>query len=128
MDIMLICLLLVALMPMISKMPLAYAMHKAGGYNNNYPRKQESELKGFGSRAYGAHQNSHEALLLFAVASFSVIVSHNTSDLMQYLSISFVITRVFYHIFYLLNWASLRSLIWGVGWVICVYMMVGSLI
>ena len=38
MDIFIFCLIVAALLPYIAKIPLAVAMHKAGGYDNNYPR------------------------------------------------------------------------------------------
>lgn len=127
METLMICLLIVALLPLVSKIPLAYAMHRSGGYDNNYPRKQERELTGFGARAYGAHQNSHEALLLFAVAVLMAVTTGHLSAAIQKLGIVFVVARILYHGCYLFNWASLRSLMFVIAWVSAVSMMVLSL-
>lgn len=111
-----ICLMIVAILPMIAKVPLAYAMHNKGGYNNVYPRIQEESLTGFGARAYGGHQNSHEALILFSSAILTAMVTQNIGFTIQYLAVIFVISRVCYQIMYLINWATLRSIFWAIGW------------
>lgn len=98
-------------------------MNKKGGYDNNHPREQQAKLDGFGARALAAHQNSFEALLVFSVAVFSVLVTNHVFWLTQFLALSFIISRFFYHAFYLLNWATLRSLVWFWGYICCLSML-----
>lgn len=123
MTVLIVCLFFSMLMPYLSKLPVAYAMQKAGGYDNAYPREQQARLQGFGARAVAAHQNSFESLLVFSIAALTALVTDHTSVTMQGLAIVYVISRVVYHLFYLMNWASWRSAIWFIGLGCCMVMM-----
>jgi len=68
-------LIVAALLPYIAKIPLAVAMHKAGGYDTNHPREQQAKLKGFGARALAAHNNAFESLIVFASAILLAIAT-----------------------------------------------------
>ena len=92
-------------------------MHKAGGYNNRSPRKQQDLLEGFGARAKAAHYNSFEALIMFSVALTVVMSTNNTTDMIQNLAMAHIIARVLYVILYLADKDILRSLVWTVGFV-----------
>ena len=105
-------LLIIAFLPYLAKLPLVWAMQRAGGYNNHYPRQQQSQLTGFGQRCTAAHYNSFEALAFFSVAVLMVIAVGQVSDTMQLLAWSFVACRVAYLFCYWLDWATARSLIW----------------
>ena len=115
MTIILYCALIAILLPFASKMPLAYAMHKAGGYNNKNPRKQQDALEGFGARAKAAHYNTFESLIMFSVALAVVLSLGNTGQMIQNLAIAHIVARIIYVILYLTNLDILRSLVWGVG-------------
>jgi uncharacterized MAPEG superfamily protein len=115
MTTLIICLFIAALLPFIAKVPVAIAMHKMGGYNNNHPRAQQAKLTGFGARAFAAHQNAFESLLIFAPAVLLAIATKNTSVFIEQLAITHIVARVFYNIAYLMNIGVIRSLIWGVG-------------
>ncbi|MEL6338754.1 MAG: MAPEG family protein [Myxococcota bacterium] len=39
-----------------------------GGFDNNNPRRQAATLSGMGERAYAAHQNAWEALMMYTPA------------------------------------------------------------
>ena len=111
-----LCLFIACLLPYISKIPLAMAQAKQPkGYDNNCPRDQQAALTGFGARALGAHQNSFESLIIFSAAIVTALATQNTSDTIQYLAMIYLASRVVYHAFYLLNWATLRSTIWAVS-------------
>jgi len=109
------CLLISLALPYIAKIPLAYAMQQQGGYDNNHPRAQQAALTGFGARALAAHQNSFEAIIIFAPALLLAIAIKNTGEFIQLLAIIHVIARVLYNILYLINWGTLRSLVWFVA-------------
>jgi len=115
MTTLIICLFIAALLPFIAKVPLAIAMHKAGGYNNNHPRAQQAKLTGFGARALAAHQNAFESLIIFAPAVLLAIATQNTGSFIEDLAITHVIARVLYNIAYLVNIGTIRSIIWAVG-------------
>ncbi len=115
MTTLIICLFIAALLPFIAKVPVAIAMHKLNGYNNNHPRAQQAELKGFGARALAAHQNAFESLAVFAPAILLAIATNNTGAMIEQLAITHVIARVLYNIAYLINIGTIRSIIWAVG-------------
>lgn len=115
MNVLILCLFIAALLPYLAKIPVAFAMHQAGGYNNHYPREQQSSLTGFGARASAAHKNSFESLLIFAIAILTVLATQTESRFIEPLAITHIIARIAYHLVYLLNLATLRTTIWSIG-------------
>lgn len=115
MDILIFCLIVAALLPYVAKIPVAIAMHKAGGYDNNYPREQQANLKGFGSRALAAHQNAFESLIVFASAVLLAISTGAVNEKVQLLALTHIVFRIAYHVLYLLNFGVLRSISWAIG-------------
>ncbi len=111
-----VCLFVACLFPYFAKIPVAIAMNKLpGGYDNNHPRAQQALLTGFGARAVSAHQNSFESLIIFSAACLTAIATNHTSIAIQTLAIVYLLARCVYHLFYLLNWSTLRSSIWAVS-------------
>jgi uncharacterized MAPEG superfamily protein len=115
MQTILICLLIAVLLPYAAKVPLAMAMTKLGRYDNNHPRAQQAQLTGFGARALAGHQNAFESLIIFGIAVLTALVTNNVTDLVALLAIVHVVARLVYHVLYLLNFGTLRSLSWFVG-------------
>lgn len=116
MYILILCIFIACLLPYFAKIPVAIAMSKEPrGYNNKHPRAQQAQLTGYGERAVAAHQNSFESLIIFLAAALTALASQHTTPMIQGLAVFYLISRVFYHILYLLNWASLRSSIWALG-------------
>jgi uncharacterized MAPEG superfamily protein len=115
MTILIICLLIALLLPILAKAPVAFAMSKLGGYNNNHPREQQQKLTGFGARALAAHQNAFESLILFTPAIILAIATNNTEMSVCMLAIIHVVSRVLYNLFYLVDWHLLRSIVWAVA-------------
>jgi len=109
------CLFVAAILPYLAKGPVAYAMNKLGGYNNNHPRDQQNNLTGFGARALAAHQNAFESLTIFAPAILLAISTNHLGSFIQQLAIAHVIARIIYNIVYLANFGILRSVIWAVS-------------
>ena len=109
------CLFIAALLPFIAKIPLALAMNKAGGYDNNHPREQQANLKGFGARALAAHQNAFESLIIFSAAVLLAIATNTTSETIQLLAMVHIGARVIYNVLYLINVGVLRSLSWAIA-------------
>ncbi|GHF83633.1 MAPEG family protein [Thalassotalea marina] len=109
------CLIIATFLPFIAKAPVAYFMQQQGGYNNKNPRKQQAELTGAGARALAGHQNAFESLIIFAPAVLLAIATQTTGELVQQLAIAHVIARVVYHILYIANISTLRSIVWIAG-------------
>lgn len=126
MTIILICLLIATVLPILAKVPLAFAMEKAGGYDNRHPRAQQSTLTGFGARAKAAHENSFEALIMFVPGALAVITTNNIGSLAQYLCIGFILARILYIICYLYDKHALRSTFWGIGFACSIALLVSA--
>lgn len=125
-------LIVACLLPYVAKAPLAIAMHKQGtshrsGYDNQHPREQQRALKGFGARCLAAHENSFEALILFAPAILLAIATGNVTRNIAILSVTFVVCRLLYLACYWLNWDKLRSTVWMLGIVSSVAIMINCL-
>lgn len=115
MEILLVCLFIILLLAFVTKFPLGYAQAKTGKYDNSLPRQQQSSLSGFGARALAGHQNAFEALIFFSTAVFAVIISNSINHIAELSAIIFVIARLFYQLFYLIDKAKLRTLSWLIG-------------
>jgi len=109
------CLFIATLLPLLAKGPVAYAMNKLGGYNNNHPREQQSKLTGFGARALAAHQNAFESLMIFAPAVLLAIATQHTGENITLLAIVHICARVVYNLLYLMDIDKVRSLVWFVA-------------
>ncbi|MCL6417688.1 MAPEG family protein [Aestuariirhabdus sp. Z084] len=115
MSVALYCLFAAALLIIVSKMPVAIAMSQLNRYDNLEPRRQQSQLEGWGFRALSAHQNSIEAFPLFAAGVLVAVQAGASPDVVDALAITFVVARLLYNALYLMNKGTLRSLVWGVG-------------
>lgn len=115
MTILIWCLFTAALLPYLAKMPVAAAMNKLNGYDNNHPRSQQAKLTGFGARALAAHQNAFESLMIFAPAVLLAIATNTITSTIELLAISHVVARIAYNLLYLLNIGMLRSVVWAVA-------------
>lgn len=109
------CLFIAVLLPYIAKIPLAIAMNKAGGYDNNHPREQQANLTGFGARALAAHQNAFESLIIFSAAVLLAVATNTTGETIQLLAMVHIGARIIYNVLYLINIGVLRSLSWVVA-------------
>ena len=123
----LLSLFIAMLLPFLAKAPLAFAMQKSGGYNNNNPREQQAALKGFGQRANAAHYNSFEALAIYAAAIIIVVATGTADNTTVTLGWLFVASRVAYLVCYWLDYATTRSAVWIIGMVSAFLIAVRSL-
>jgi uncharacterized MAPEG superfamily protein len=99
-------------------MPVALAMSRVGGkgYNNRHPRLQQSQLTGWGYRALSAHQNTIEALPIFAAGVFIAHLGGADPRRAATFAIAHTVARVLYPILYITDTHYVRSLVWGVGY------------
>ena len=122
----LVCLLLAVILAYLSKAPVMMAMNQQGGYDNHHPRAQQSQLTGFGVRAVAGHQNSFEALIVFSIAVFATIVTNDVTMTIKTLATVHLIARVIYHVLYLINWSTMRSLVWFIATLCAFWMLISA--
>uniref|UniRef100_A0A486XTL7 Uncharacterized protein n=1 Tax=Rheinheimera sp. BAL341 TaxID=1708203 RepID=A0A486XTL7_9GAMM len=103
------------LLPFLAKAPLAFAMQKAGGYDNRNPRVQQARLEGFGQRANAAHYNSFEALVVYGCAILTVVGLNAVDNTTVILCWLFIASRMAYLLCYWLDYATSRSAVWILG-------------
>jgi uncharacterized MAPEG superfamily protein len=118
MEISLWCIVAAWLVVYCTKLPVAVAMQRAGGYDNHLPRAQQARLEGWGARSVAAHQNGFEGFAPFATAVLVAHVAGGPERLVDLLAVSYVIARAGYVTCYLADWASLRSAVWTIGFVV----------
>lgn len=127
-DYLIINLIIITLLPIVAKAPVAFAMKKLGGgniagYDNKLPREQQKSLSGFGARCLAAHQNSFEALIMFAPALLVVMTTGMANDHTVMLASGFTLCRVAYLFCYWFDVDKLRSVVWGIGVFINIYLL-----
>lgn len=127
-DILIINLIIITLLPIVAKAPVAAAMKQVGGgnlngYDNRYPRVQQQQLTGFGARCLAAHQNSFEALIMFTPALLLVIATEQVNAHLALLVSIFTVCRVLYLVFYWIDFDKLRSVAWAAGLIINIYLL-----
>lgn len=93
---------------------------KAGAhYDNHAPRAQLAQSSGYRQRANWAHLNAFEAFAPFAAAVIIAQLLGAAATWMNGLAITFIVLRILHGVFYMMDWASLRSLVWIAGF-LCV--------
>ncbi|KAB8314033.1 MAPEG family protein [Tolypothrix campylonemoides VB511288] len=93
---------------------VSYARARVG-YDMSAPRAMFDKLPPYAQRATWAHQNSFEAFMIFAAAALMAYVTGVNSPLAIGAVIAFIVARLLYSIFYILNIPVLRSLMFVVG-------------
>ncbi len=85
------------------------------GYDMSAPRAMFDKLPTYAQRASWAHQNSFETFLVFVPAAIMAYITGVNSDIAAVGAIAFVVARLLYSIFYILNIPLLRSLMFAIG-------------
>lgn len=105
------CVLAAALIPILTVFPAKVAKD----FDNRAPRPWEERLGGWRARAYWAHLNAFEAFPPFAAAVIIAHLAHAPQGRLDLLAGTFVAARVAYSACYYADLATLRSLVWAVG-------------
>lgn len=79
------------------------------------PRAMVDKLPVYAQRATWAHQNSFEALMIFAPAALMAYMTGVSSTLAIFAGLTFLVARLFYSVFYILNVPLLRSLMFAIA-------------
>lgn len=114
-------LLLAALMPIVCA---GIAKVGPGRYDNRNPRDWQAKQQGYRARAYAAQQNSWEALALYVAALVAAFIGDVPLETLGLIAGIFAASRVAYLGCYLADLATLRSVVWLVGFGSCICLIV----
>ncbi len=110
MTIALWCLLVGSLLPFFWLGPAVSARkEKFGNVDNKNPRAQVAQLEGKGARAFAAHQNAWEALIVFAPAVLTAHVTHANPMHSAALAVAWVVFRFLHGVLYIADVDKARS-------------------
>ena len=108
------CILIASLLPIVwvgyAKFTLGFQMK-----DNMNPRELLAKAQGSALRAKWAQENSWEAFAPFAAAVLVASMCKVDQALIDWLAVIFITARVFHGLFYIMNYSSLRSLVWFIG-------------
>lgn len=98
-------------------LPYAFAVTAkvAGGFraqDNQNPRQFLGQTTGLAARANAVQQNSFEGLPLFIAAILIAEYMVIPHSIIMTFGVAYLLLRVVYGLCYLLNWATLRSIVW----------------
>lgn len=85
------------------------------GYDMSAPRTMTTKMPPYAQRANWAHQNSFESLALYAPAALMAYVTGQASTVALGAAIAYVIARLLYSVFYILDVPFLRSAMFAMG-------------
>ncbi|MBE9210197.1 MAPEG family protein [Nostoc sp. LEGE 06077] len=114
MTIFLYCIAAAAVLIYLPFLVVGYARVSVG-YDISAPRAMFDKLPPYAQRATWAHQNSFETFMIFAVAAMMAYITQVNSPVAVVAAIAFVVARLLYSIFYILNIPLLRSLMFAIG-------------
>lgn len=98
-------------------LPYAFTMiaKLSGGFtlrDNQNPREFLAKSTGLAARANAVQQNSFESLPLFLTSVLMAEYLVTPAVITYYLSLAYLVLRLFYGLAYLANFATLRSILW----------------
>jgi uncharacterized MAPEG superfamily protein len=113
------CVLAACILPILTvglaKVSMGRIPRKLGGYDNENPRAWEAALTGWRGRAHAAQLNGYEALPLFIAGVLFAQIGGADQTRIDLLALLFIAARLVYIWLYLTNRATLRSLVWAIG-------------
>jgi uncharacterized MAPEG superfamily protein len=98
------------------------------GYDMAAPRAMFDKLPDYAKRATWAHQNSFEGFMLFSAAALMAYVTGVNSSLGVGAAIAFLVARLLFSVFYILNVPLGRSFMFAIGSLCIGTLMVLSLL
>ena len=93
----------------------AVVLAKSGGIDNRAPRQSLAKLTGWRQRADWAQRNHFEAFPLFAAAVIIAELARVPQSRIDLLAGLFIGLRLLYTAMYILDRASLRTIVWALG-------------
>jgi uncharacterized MAPEG superfamily protein len=117
------CVLIAAVLPYVW---VGFAKYPLRSYDNSAPRLYEEKLSGRRQRAYWAHNNAFEAFAPFAAAAIIAQQLHANQALVDALAVTFIAARILHGVLYMADRASLRSLVWTIGFLCVIGLFVAA--
>lgn len=108
MTIALWCVLAAAFLPY----PFTLAAKWSRRFDNHSPREYLESTTGWHKRAHWVQLNSFEAFPAFAAAVIINRVVLGPNAMVDTLALAFIALRIAYGLFYIADWALLRSIVW----------------
>ncbi|HEY9860629.1 MAG TPA: MAPEG family protein [Candidatus Obscuribacterales bacterium] len=113
-----------ALLVYVPFLVVAYGRLQAG-YDQRAPRAVFEKLPPYAQRATWAHQNSFESFMLFAAAALMAYVTQQDSIWVAGAAIAYLVARLLFSLFYILDIPLARSLMFGIG-TLCIATLMGT--
>ncbi|MBD1860348.1 MULTISPECIES: MAPEG family protein [Trichocoleus] len=113
-----------ALLVYIPFLVVAYGRLQVG-YDSRAPRAVFEKLPPYAQRATWAHQNSFESFMLFAAAALMAYVTQQDSIWVAGAAIAYLVARLLFSLFYILDIPLGRSLMFGLG-TLCIATLMGT--
>jgi|SRR5579859_6127191 len=103
-----------------------FLVKRAGSpdFDNHRPRAWLENLSGWRQRGDWAHRNHLEVFPLFAAAVFVAELTQAPQERIDLLAVGFVAVRILYTGLYLADLATLRSIVWSLGFAVTVWLFV----
>jgi len=79
------------------------------------PRTFNDQLPAYAQRANWAHQNAFESFMLYAPAAIMAFITEQSGTAALVATVAYLLGRLLFALFYILNVPPLRSLMFGVG-------------
>ena len=128
MNTIMVSLLILSVLPLVCAWTAGYYRQKQfGSVDNKEPRLQSLQLTGAGARAVAAQSNTWEALGVYSAAILATFISGVDLQSIFTPVVVFVALRIAYIPAYIADMDKLRSLIFLVGFGICMYLFYLSL-
>ena len=128
MNTIIVSLLILSVLPLVCAWTAGYYRQKQfGSVDNKEPRLQSLQLTGAGARAVAAQSNTWEALGVYSAAILAIFISGVDLQSIFPPVVVFVALRIAYIPAYIADMDKLRSLIFLVGFGICMYLFYLSL-
>jgi uncharacterized MAPEG superfamily protein len=124
MTIALWCMLVAAILPILT---VGIAKAAGGSYDNHDPRGRAAMYEGLAKRAHAAHLNAYEAFPLFAAAVLVAELKGGPRGIVDALALAYVAGRIAYSAAYILDWPSLRSIVWSLSFFCAIGIFVSPL-
>ncbi|WP_211462633.1 MAPEG family protein [Collimonas silvisoli] len=115
------CVLIAGLMPLFT---VVIAKRGRSDFDNAEPRAWLEKQSGLRRRADYAHRNHFEAFPFFAAGVIIAQQVHAAQNILNLLALIFIVARVIYTVLYLQDRPSLRSAVWGVGFLAAISLFV----
>ena len=84
-------------------------------FDNHNPRAWKARQTGLRARARAAEANSWEAFPLFAIGVVVAVLQHVPIATINLIAVIFIVARVAYIACYASDQATLRSMVWAIG-------------